>query len=108
MAIGPASTPAASALTAAPQPSRSSADGFGVYGSAKGAASTAPTTPGRNNYGANPTTNPEGGTAPLDSQSAVQDSATPRGLLLAGSLVFLTAGLALLAIRRLTRRAAWS
>jgi hypothetical protein len=108
VSVGPvaaAASPAASALDANPIPDHSAAAG-GIYGGVRGAASAPPTTQARNNYDANATTKAEGGTAPLDSRLAARDSDSGRGLVLTGSLVLLAAGIALLVIRSLARRAA--
>ena len=103
--LGPIHSAAASAQTAGPVPGQSMASGFGTYEGAKGAASTAPTTIGRNNYdAADSTANPEGVAAPLDSRLAAKEPGPGRDLLLAGSLVLLWAGIALLVIRQLVRR----
>jgi hypothetical protein len=103
--LGPLPSPAASAQPAGAGPGQSIAGGFGPYGGAKGAASTAPTTVGRSNYdAAGSTANPEGVAAPLDSSLAAKEPGSGRDLLLAGSLVVLWAGIALLVIRQLVRR----
>ena len=98
--------PAPSALGAVPIPDQSTAGG--IYGGMLGAASAPPTTPSRNAYGANPTTKSEGGAAQLDSRvvaNDANDTDMSRGLVLVGSLVLLAAGIALLVIRSLARRA---
>jgi hypothetical protein len=103
--LGPVHSPAASAQPAGAGPGQSTGGGFGTYGGAKGAASTAPTTVGRSNYdAAGSTANPEGAGAPQDSRLAAKEPASGRDLLLAGSLVLLWAGIALLVIRQLVRR----
>jgi hypothetical protein len=103
--IGPVHSAAASAQAAGPVPGQSTPSGFGPYGGAKVAASTAPTMAGRNNYdAAGPTANPEGVAVPQDSRLAAKEPASGRDLLLAGSLVLLWAGIALLVIRQLVRR----
>jgi hypothetical protein len=99
------SSAAASAPAAAPEPSRSSADG--VYGTAKGASATPETVAGPIVPGANPTdVRALNGTASephmFGETSAPSDSG--RGPLLAGSLVLLWAGIALLIVRQLVRR----
>jgi hypothetical protein len=103
--LGQVPSAAASAQSAGPVPGQSTAGGFGTYGTYKGAASTAPTTAERNNYdAAGSTANPEGVTAPQDSRLAATEPGSGRDLLLAGSLVLLWAGIALLIVRQLVRR----
>jgi hypothetical protein len=103
--LGTLPSAAPSARVAAPVAGQSSAGGYGTYGGAKAAASTAPTTAGRNNYdAAGPTANPEGVAAPQDSRLAAKEPTSGRDLILAGSLVLLWAGIALLVIRQLVRR----
>ena len=103
--LGNLPSAAPSARSAGPVPGQSTTGGFGTYGGYKGAASTAPTTAGRNNYdAAGPTANPEGVAVPQDSRLAAKEPASGRDLILAGSLVLLWAGIALLVIRQLVRR----
>ena len=103
--LGQVPSAAPSARPAGPVPGQSTASGFGPYGGAKGAASTAPTTVGRTSYdAADSSANPEGVAAPLDSRLAAKGPGSGRDLLLAGSLVLLWAGIALLVIRQLVRR----
>ena len=105
----PAASAAASAPVAAPVPDRSSPSGFGTYDSSKGASATpgnvaGPIVPGAS---ANPTDDRTlNGTASephaFGETSAPSDSGP--SVLLAGSLVLLWAGIALLIIRQLVRR----
>jgi hypothetical protein len=104
-ALGSLPSAAPSARVAAPVPGQSGAGGYGTYGGVKSPASTAPTTAGQNNYdAAGSTANPEGVAVPQDSRLAAQEPASARDLLLAGSLVLLWAGIALLVVRQLVRR----
>jgi len=101
------SSAAASAPAAAPEPSRSTADG--IYGTQKGASATPGTVAGPivQGAGANPTDDGTlNGTASEQhtfGETSVQSDGG-RGLLLAGSLVLLWAGIALLVVRQLVRR----
>ena len=109
-ALGPvvsAASPAASAAVARPipNPSASGGGGYGtVAGGVRGAASAVPSTPAKNNDAANSTANPQAVAEPLDAESVEREPVSPRTLVFAGSLVFLAAGVALLALRGLVRR----
>jgi hypothetical protein len=103
----PVPSAAASALAAAPQEDQSSPAGFGTYATPKGASPTPGAVAGPIVQGANPTdVRALNGTA--SEPQAFGETSAPsdggRGLLLAGSLVLLWAGIALLIVRQLVRR----
>ena len=84
----------------------SSSDGS-VYGTSKGLTPSPEDAGGPVAIGPNPTNGIAGGGAASDSQTLGEDSVQSdggRGLLLAGSLVLLWAGIALLIVRELVRR----
>jgi anti-sigma factor RsiW len=85
----------------------SSPNDVGVYGTSKGASPTPEDLDGRIAVGANPTNGIAGDGAASESQTFGKGSIQSddgRGLLLAGSLVLLWAGIAMLIIRTLVRR----
>lgn len=85
----------------------SSPNDVGVYGTSKGASPTPEDLDGRIAIGANPTSEFAGDGATRESHTFGEGAIQPdggRGLLLAGSLVLLWAGIALLIIRMLVRR----
>jgi hypothetical protein len=103
----PAASAAASALAAPPQADQSSPAGFGAYIGSKDSSATPGTVAGPIVPGANPTDERAlNGTA--SEQHAFGETSAPsdgdRGLILAGSLVLLWAGIALLIVRQLVRR----
>jgi hypothetical protein len=103
----PAASAAASAPAAPPQADQSSPAGFGAYIGSKDSSATPGTVAGPIVTGANPTdVRALNGTASephrFGETSAPSDGG--RGLLLAGSLVLLWAGIALLIVRQLVRR----
>jgi hypothetical protein len=107
-----ASAAASEAAQLAPAPTRSIADGVGVYGAASSAGGTAETADGRNSTVAGPSARagPDGaGTSDqLGSGESPTASDGGRGLVAGGSVILLAAGIALLVIRRLVRRQHWS
>jgi hypothetical protein len=108
--LGPVDQASAAASEAPPVPTRSSQDAVGVYGSSKGGPTAAPVAGGAA-AGDNSTsgTDRQVATTPqLQSDDGAAASDRGRGLLVAGSLVLLAAGVALLLIRRLVRRPTWS
>jgi hypothetical protein len=108
--LGPVDQASAAASEAPPVPTRSSQDAVGVYGSSKGGPTAAPAVGGAAAGDASTSgTDRQVATAPqLESDDGTPASDQGRGLLLAGSLVLLAAGIALLLIRRLVRRPSWS
>ena len=103
----PATSAAASALAAPPQADQPSPAGFGAYIGSKDSSATPGTVAGPVDDGSN-STDPRvlAGTASEPhrfGEPSVQSDGG-RGLLLAGSLVLLWAGIALLVIRQLVRR----
>jgi hypothetical protein len=107
-----ASAAASDAAQLAPVPTRSIADGVGVYGAASSAGGTAETADGRNSTVVGPSAKagPDGaGTSDrLGSGESPTASDGGRGLVAGGSVILLAAGIALLVIRRLVRRQPWS
>ena len=104
LAVVPGSSAAASALAAGPQAVQSSPPGFGAY---KDSSATPGTVAGPIVPSANPTDeralNGAASQPHAFGEPSVQSDGG-RGLLLAGSLVLLWAGIALLVIRQLVRR----
>jgi hypothetical protein len=101
-------------VVAAPIPDKSnpstsyddSLNGVGVYGT-KGPAASAAVAAAQNGSGANPTDQSVGDATSSDRRALGESSVesdSGRGLLLAGSLVLLWAGIALLIVRQLVRR----
>jgi hypothetical protein len=108
--LGPVDQASAAASAAPPVPTRSSGDAVGVYGgSSEGGPTAAPA--GGVTSGDTSTSGTDrqvGTSAQLDSRDGTATSDQGRGLLVAGSLLLLAAGIALLLIRRLVRRPSWS
>jgi hypothetical protein len=104
--IAPVPAPTGSYDRSAAGPGSSSTD-VGVYGSLKGATPTPKNVLGPVAAGANPTNSVAGDGTARESQTFGESSTQSdggRGVLLAGSLVLLWAGIALLIIRTLVRR----
>ncbi len=103
----PAASAAASAIAAPPQADQSSPAGFGAYIGPKDSSATPGTVAGPIVPGANPTDERALNGAASQPHAFGETSVHPdgdRGPLLAGSLVLLWAGIALLVIRQLVRR----
>jgi hypothetical protein len=103
----PAASAAASALVAAPQADQSSPAGFGAYSGPKGASASPGTVAGPIDDSSIPT-DPRAVAGTASEPHAFGETSAPsdggRSLLLAGSLVLLWAGIALLIVRQLVRR----
>jgi hypothetical protein len=102
----PAPVIAAQPDKAIPSSSYDSLNGVGVYGT-KGPAASAAVAAAQNGSGANPTDQSVGDATSSDRRALGESSVesdSGRGLLLAGSLVLLWAGIALLIVRQLVRR----
>jgi hypothetical protein len=105
--LGAMASAAASALAPAPQADQSSPAGFGAYATSKDTSATPGTVAGPIVPGVSPADNgARNGTS--SEQHTFGETSAPsdggRGLLLAGSLVLLWAGIALLIVRQLVRR----
>jgi hypothetical protein len=102
----PAPVIAAQPDNAIPSSSYDSLNGVGVYGT-RGPAASAAVAAAQNGSGANPTDQSAGDATSSERRAIGEgsvESDSGRGLLLAGSLVLLWAGIALLIVRQLVRR----